>query len=92
MEAYRRQLTQFRLETIKNLLEVLMVVLLLRNQFKLLFLTGFNPQLQTFQTVFDAGQSRLNALRPAELHDGVNALGAKRNTSPLCHSGERGIK
>lgn len=72
--AYREQLTQLRFETVKNLLEVLEVILFLGNQLEILLLTGFNTQLQVFQPVLHAGQGCIHTISVTELHDGVHTL------------------
>lgn len=56
-------------------MEVLGVVLLLRNQLELLLFPGLDAQLQVFQSMLDTGQGRLDALSLVEVHDGEHTLG-----------------
>lgn len=67
-------MTQIRFETVENLLEVLVIILLLRNQLEVLLFPWLDPQLQALHLMLNTGQGCLYAVSLTELHNGIEAL------------------
>lgn len=70
-------LAQVRLESVQCVLEVLGVTLLLGNQLEFLLFSGFDAQLQAFESMFNTGQSCLYTVSLTEQHNGINTLGGQ---------------